>query len=124
MRPAASALSRSAAFIVYLLVSPRRRGPGLGSRLGPHQSSTLMGALRGSTLGPEAQQMADGVAQLRPVETVEMEAAHPARIQLGAELGGERRGDQLAGGGQIVEALEHPGEPRGERGGGARRGRA
>src|SRR3546814_15682765 len=60
--------------------------------------------------------MADRIAELGAVERVEMEIAHPARIQAPAELGRDRRGDELARGGMIVEPVEerdHPGRDRG-----------
>ena len=40
-----------------------------------------------------------------------MEVADAARIELGAELGGDGGGDQLARGGQIVQPLEQPVQP-------------
>ena len=55
--------------------------------------------------------MADGVAELRPVERVEMELPHAPGIELRAKLGGDGGGDELARRGQIVEPLEQPVEP-------------
>ena len=65
---------------------------------------------------PDAEQMADRVAELGPVERVEMEVADAAGIKLAAEFGGDGRGDQLARGGQVVEPFEQIVEPVGNRG--------
>ena len=59
----------------------------------------------------DAEQMADRVAELGPVERVEMEVADAAGIELTAELGGDGRGDQLPRGRQIVEPFEQLVEP-------------
>src|SRR5688572_27503211 len=61
--------------------------------------------------GPQAEQMADGVAELGAVQRVEMELPDAAGIKLPAQLRRYRRGDQLAGGRQVVQPLEQPVEP-------------
>ena len=58
-----------------------------------------------------AQQMADRERQFRAVERVEVEVPHAARIELAAEFGRDRRGDELARAGMIVQPLEQPAEP-------------
>ena len=57
--------------------------------------------------------MADRVAQLGAVERVEMEVAHAPGIELSAQLGRDRRRDQLSCGGKLVEAFEQIVEPLG-----------
>ena len=47
-------------------------------------------------LGPEAEQMADRVGELGAIQRVEVEVADAARIELGAKLGGDGGGDELA----------------------------
>src|ERR1044071_5509851 len=66
--------------------------------------------------GADAKQMADGAAELGPVERVEMELANAARIKLGAKLGGHGGGDELARGRKIVQPLERPPDPGRHRG--------
>ena len=50
-----------------------------------------------------------------------MELADAARIELGAKLGGDGGGDELARGRQIVQPLEQPVEPGRDRGAAHRR---
>src|SRR5437870_4388696 len=57
--------------------------------------------------------MADRVAELGPVEGVEMKVADAAGVELTAQFGGDGRGDQLPSGGQIVEPFEEMAEPGG-----------
>jgi len=59
--------------------------------------------------------MADRISQLGAVQRVEVEVAHPARIKLGAQLGGDGGGDELASLGQRVQPLEQPVHPVGDR---------
>ena len=65
--------------------------------------------------------MADGVGKLGAIERVEVELANPAGIKLAAQFAGDRRGDQLARRGQIVEPFEQAVHPVGD--GGAAHGR-
>ena len=60
--------------------------------------------------------MADRVRELGAIQRVEVEMADAARIELGAKLGGDGGGDELARGGKIVQPLEQPVEPRRDRG--------
>src|SRR3982751_641419 len=55
--------------------------------------------------------MTDRIAELRPVQSVEMEVTDAARVELPAQLGGDGGSDQLTGSGQIVEAFEQLVEP-------------
>src|SRR5436305_13692597 len=79
-----------------------------------------------SVPGPEAEQMADRISELGAIQRVEVEAPDPARIELGAQFGGDGGGDELAHAGQGVEPLEqavHPGRDGGAAGGGELAGR-
>ena len=65
--------------------------------------------------------MADRIGKLGAIQRVEVKLAHAARIELAAQLGGDGGGDELAGGGEIVEPLEqsvHPARNGGPTGGG------
>src|SRR3954471_13970355 len=71
--------------------------------------------------GPEAEQMADRVSELGAIQRVEVEIPDPARIELGAKLGGDGGGDQLARARQGIEPLEQPVHPIGYAGAAGRR---
>ncbi len=83
----------------------RKCGPGPRLSPGNEQQEASRRFLQHPRLRTHAEQVADRVGQFRPVERVEMEMTHPARIQLAAEFGGDRRGDQLTRGGQFVDKL-------------------
>src|SRR4051812_28401233 len=70
-----------------------------------------MRSLRYFPLRPHAEQVTDSVAELRAVQGVEMEVADAAGIELTAQLRRYCGGDQLSGGGQIVQSLEQIVEP-------------
>src|SRR3546814_17731525 len=59
--------------------------------------------------------MTNRVGELGPVQGVEVEMTDAAGVKLTAELGGDGGGDELAGGGEIVQALEQPVHPVGDR---------
>src|SRR4051812_47561410 len=71
--------------------------------------------------GAKAEQVADGVGQLGAVQRVEMELADAAGVKLAAQLRRDRRGDQLAGGGERVQPLEQLVHPRRDGGAAHRR---
>src|SRR3982750_2879661 len=60
---------------------------------------------------PHAEEVTDRVRQLRPIERVEMEMPDAAGVKLPGELGGNRSGDQLARGGQVIQPFEQSVEP-------------
>src|SRR5690348_96708 len=55
--------------------------------------------------------MTDGVAELRPIQCVEMEVPNAARVELPAKLRRDRCSDQLARRGKIVEPFEQAVQP-------------
>ena len=55
--------------------------------------------------------MANGVAEFRPVQRVEMEMPDAACIEPAAEFGGNRRCDKLAGSRKFVQPFEQPRQP-------------
>src|SRR3954468_20552991 len=61
--------------------------------------------------GSEAEQMADGIRELGPVQREEMEGADAAPVELAAELRGHGGGDELAGSGELVQAFIEAVEP-------------
>src|SRR5688572_22033397 len=77
--------------------------------------------MAGIVLRPHPEHVADRISELGPVQRVEMELADAAGIELAAQFRRDRGGDQLAGGGQIVEPLEQAVEP-GRYGGAAQGG--
>src|SRR6516164_6288370 len=65
----------------------------------------------GRRLRSQAQQVADRVDEVGAVHGVEVEIAHAAVDQVEHLLGGDRGGDQLAGGDVVFQTLEAVGEP-------------
>jgi len=61
--------------------------------------------------GPNAKEVANRVAELCAVERVEVEVANAACIELAAQLSSDRRRNQLARRGQIVQPFEQVVEP-------------
>src|SRR5580698_1044274 len=76
------------------------------------------GAGRGAR--PQAEQVANRVDEIGAVHGVEMKVGDAVIDQIEHLLGGDRSGDQLAGGGVVVEAVEAVGEPGRHRGAAAR----
>ena len=64
-----------------------------------------------SHIRPQAEQMADRVDQVGAVHGVEVEVGDAAIDEIEHLLGGDRGGDELAGGGVVVEAVEALGQP-------------
>src|SRR5580692_2649474 len=60
---------------------------------------------------PQAEQVADRVNEIGAVHRVEMKIGDAVIDQIEHLLGGDGGGDQLAGGGIVVEAVEAVGEP-------------
>ena len=83
-------------------------------------SATACCMRRMSVLGPQPEQMAHGVDQVGAVHGVEVEIGDAAVDQIEHLLGGDRGGDQLAGGGIVVETVEALGQPIRHRGAAAR----
>src|SRR5689334_3429622 len=55
--------------------------------------------------------MTDRVAEFCPVQCVEMEVSHTARVQLTAELCSDGRCDELARSGKLIETFEQVVQP-------------
>src|ERR1700722_3658284 len=70
---------------------------------------------------PQAEQMADRVDEIGAVHGVEVKISDAMIHQIEHLLGGDRGGDQLAGCGIVVEAVEAVGEPGRHRGAATRR---
>src|SRR5579864_2926776 len=64
-----------------------------------------------SWLRSYSKKVTDGVAQLRPIEGVEMEVTDAAGIELAAQLGGDGGSDQLACRRKVVQPLEKAVQP-------------
>src|SRR5271169_6547496 len=91
--------------------SPPRYG-GEGEFSGVIRASNYRG---GGPGGAHAEQVADRDEQVGTVQRVEMEFGDAVSLQAAALLGGQRGGNQPAGVGIVVEAVEmraHPGRDR------------
>ena len=64
-----------------------------------------------SLLCPYSEQVTDRVTQFGPVQGVKVEVADAASVELPAELRCDRRRNQLARPGQVVEALKETIQP-------------
>src|ERR1700726_5351111 len=78
--------------------------------------SFLLGGIRARLqvevlVGPQSQQMAYGVDQIGPVHGVEVEIGDAAIKQIDHLLCRDRGGDQLAGRGVVLQALEALAQP-------------
>ena len=80
-------------------------------------------ALVGGVARPQPEQMADRVDQIGAVHGVEVEIGDAAVDEIEHLLGGDRGGDELAGGRIVIEAVEALGQPIRHRGAAARRER-
>src|SRR3984957_10713260 len=78
------------------------------------------GADTGRAARPQPEQMADRVDEIGAVHGVEVKVGDTMIHQIEHLLGGDRGGDQLAGGGIVVEAVKTVGEPGRHRGAAAR----
>src|SRR5262249_31608708 len=104
------------------------RGDGTGTDIRTNSGALALGfcesghgllALR-RALRPQSQQMADRVDEVGAVHGVEVEVGDAAIDQIEHLLGGDRGGDELAGRGVLVEAVDALRQPIRQRGAAAR----
>ena len=75
----------------------------------------------GGAARPQPEQMADRVNQIGAVHGVEVEIGDAAVDEIEHLFGGNRGGNELAGGRVVIEAVEAVGQPIRHRGAAARR---
>src|SRR5689334_4574812 len=74
-------------------------------------TATVSGSADGLHSGPQAQQVADREDKICAIHRVEMKRRHPAIDEVDDLLGSDRRRDQLARCGVVIESMKSLGNP-------------